>query len=420
MTRSLFNRRDVMRLAAAGAFAGPAVSWLDIVAGRGFAQAAQSPRKHKSCIVLFMSGGPSQAHTFDLKPGGHYKPIKTSAPGIEISEHLPQVAKQMHLMSLVRSMSTRDANHETAHYLMRTGFRQGAGGLDYPHFGSVVGHDLVREDSRMPNFIVLKPGSGSRRGFTSGFLSAQYAPMLMKDVAKGIADLQPARQRELFDRRAALLAEQDARFAQDYRAAAAKAKLEAYRKAIDLVHYEKATEAFEIDREPESIQKMYGEGIFAKQCLGARRLIEAGVPFVEVMHPDYWDTHGGAEKGQAKLSKTLDQPMAALLQDLDQRGLLESTLVVWMGEFGRDFKGNNHHAKAWTTGFAGAGVKGGRVIGKTDEKAMTVVDRPVGVADFVATIYQALDIDHTAEFEVNGRPIGRVDGDAKPVTELFA
>jgi uncharacterized protein (DUF1501 family) len=147
-------------------------------------------------------------------------------------------------------------------------------------------------------------------------------------------------------------------------------------------------------------------------------LIEFGVPFVEVMHPSYWDTHGGAEQGQKKLSEVLDRPMAALLEDLAERGLLETTLVIWMGEFGRDFTGGNHYAKAWTTGFAGAGVAGGRVVGKTDDKAMTVVDRPVKVGDFVATIYKALGIDHAKELHVDGRPVAITDK-GKPVDELF-
>lgn len=416
--RSRFNRREMLRLSAAGAFAGTSVSWLDIVAERGLAQAAGAGRKHKSCIVLFMSGGPSHSHTFDVKPKSPYKTIKTSAPGIEISEYLPKVAQQMKHISLVRGMSTTDANHQTAHFLMRTGFRQGFGGIDYPHFGAVAANEIVREDTRMPNFIVLKPGSGSRNGHSAGFVGAKYAPMTMKDVGVGIQNLLPPDEMSAFDRRAALLVKQDQRFADAYKLEAARAKMESYQKAIDLVHYEQAKEAFEIDREPESIKRVYGEGAFARQCLGARRLVEAGVPFVEVMHPRYWDTHGGAERGQKSLSEEMDQPMAALLADLADRGLLETTLVVWMGEFGRDFSGNNHYAKAWTTGFAGAGVVGGRVVGKTDEKAMTVVDRPVKVGDFVATIYKALDIDYAKEVEVDGRPVKLTD-DGEPVHELF-
>jgi hypothetical protein len=413
-----FSRRDLLRLSAAGAFVGPAVSWLDIVADRALAQTAATGKKHKSCIVLFMSGGPSHSHTFDVKPKSSYKRIQTSAPGIEISEHLPEVAKQMHHMSLVRGMSTGDANHETAHFLMRTGFRQGTAGLDYPHFGAVASQEIVREDTRMPNFVVLKPGSGSRQGHSAGFIGAQYAPMTMRDVSAGIANLAPTGSTEGFDRRIALLDLQDQRYYAERGFEAAKAKMESYQKAIELVRYDQAKSAFEVDREPEAIKKRYGEGIFAKQCLGARRLVEAGVPFVEVMHPQYWDTHGGAEQGQKKLSEVLDRPMAALLEDLAERGLLETTLVIWMGEFGRDFSGGNHYAKAWTTGFAGAGIAGGRVVGKTDDKAMTVVDRPVKVGDFVATIYKALGVDHAKEIQVDGRPVKLTDK-GEPVNELF-
>lgn len=417
--QSFLSRRELMRLSAAGLIAAPAISWLDIVAERGLAQAAETGKRHKSCVVLFMSGGPSHAHTFDLKPKSSYKRIQTSAPGIEISEYLPKVAQQMKHMSLVRGMTTGDANHETAHVLMRTGFRQGAGGLDYPHFGAVASKEIVREDNRMPNFVVLKPGSGSRQGHTAGFVGAKYAPMTMRDVSGGIANLVPPGAMTDFDRRAALLQRQDERFIDEYQYEAAKAKVESYRKAMDLVHFQQAKEAFEVDREPASIKQLYGEGILAKQCLGARRLIEAGVPFVEVMHPKYWDTHGGAEQGQKKLSEELDQPMAALLADLADRGLLETTLVIWMGEFGRDFSGNDHYAKAWTTGFAGAGVVGGRVVGRTDDRAMTVQDRPVKVGDFVATIYKALDIDYAKEVVVGSRPVKLTD-DGQPVHELFS
>jgi hypothetical protein len=331
---------------------------------------------------------------------------------------LPETAKQMKHMSLVRGMSTGDANHETAHFLMRTGFRQGAAGLDYPHFGAVAGKEIVREDTRMPNFVVLKPGSGSRQGHSAGFIGAQYAPMTMRDVSTGIANLATPGPAEAFDRKVALLESQDKRYLAERSYEAARAKLESYRKAIELVRYEQAKSAFEVDKEPETIKKRYGEGIFAKQCLGARRLVDAGVPFVEFMHPLYWDTHGGAEQGQKRLSEVLDRPMAALLEDLAERGLLESTLVIWMGEFGRDFSGGNHYAKAWTTGFAGAGIAGGRIVGKTDEKAMTVVDRPVKVGDFVATIYKALGVAHDKEVQVDGRPVKLTDK-GEPVNELF-
>ncbi|MEK6233984.1 MAG: DUF1501 domain-containing protein, partial [Planctomycetales bacterium] len=191
MSRPMFTRRDLLRLSATGAFGGSAVGWLDVVAERGLAQAASASASHKSCIVLFMSGGPSHSHTFDVKPKSSYKTIQTSAPGIAVSEYLPKTAEQMKHMSLVRGLTTGDAIHKTAHFLMRTGFRQGFGGVDYPHFGAVAAKEIIRPDSRMPNFVVLKPGSGSRNGHGGGFVGAKYAPMTMKDVSQGIQNLAP-------------------------------------------------------------------------------------------------------------------------------------------------------------------------------------------------------------------------------------
>jgi hypothetical protein len=316
-------------------------------------------------------------------------------------------------------MSTGINDHGPAHYLMRTGFRQLAG-TTHPHRGSIAVRELVREDTGMPSFVLLKPGSGSVNGASHGFLEPCWRPLILQDVSKGISNLKPTSERDLLARKTELLVDLDQSFLDEFQAEAIQAKMAGYRKAVELMDLEKAKTAFQIDHEPQSVRDLYGDTVFGKQCLGARRLIEHGVKFVEVMHPKYWDTHGGAEKGQKSLSEELDRPMAALLADLHDRGLLEDTLVVWMGEFGRDYSGNNHHAKAWTTLFAGAGVRGGQIIGRTDAKGMTVEDRPVSVPDFGATIFKTLGIDHTHENVVRQRPIGFVDGPAKPLDELFA
>jgi hypothetical protein len=411
----------MLKLAAFGALGGSACGWLDVVAGRALAAEQATRVKAKQCIVLFMSGGPAHTWTFDLKNGDKgcpYKPIDTSAPGIQISEYLPQVAKQMHHLALVRGMSTAIADHEPAHYLMRTGFRQAAG-LTHPHMGAVVANELVRDDTGMPNFVLLKPGSGGLRGTNAGYLPPSCRPLILKDVAQGIANLNTTGGMDSLRNKAGLLEQVDRGFLEEYQAEAIEAKLAGYRKAVQLMDLDKAREAFKIDREPQAVRDLYGDTVFGRQCLGARRLIEHGVKFVEVMHPGYWDTHGGQLEGQKKLSQVLDQPMAALLADLKDHGLLDETLVVWMGEFGRDFSGGNHYAKAWTTAFAGAGVKGGRAIGRTDAKGMTVEDRPVKVADFVSTIYKTLGIDIQKRVRVRERPIGLVDGEAKPLDELF-
>ena len=370
-----------------------------------------------------MSGGPAHTYTFDLKTADKccpYKAIPTSAPGIQVSEYLPRVAAQMHHLALVRGMNTGIADHSQATYLMRTGFRQAAG-LVHPHFGAMVAADAIRQDTSLPNFVVIKPGSGSLRGVNSGYLPPSFRPLILRDVAQGIANLKSPDAGPVRERKSELLAKIDKGFLDDYQASVVEAKIAGYRSAAQLMDLDKAREAFKIDKESEEIRELYGNTVFGKQCLGARRLVEHGVKFVEVMHPSYWDSHGGAEKQQKTLSQDLDRPMAALLADLHQRGMLDETLVVWMGEFGRTANGNDHYAKAWTTAFAGAGVQGGRAIGRTDAKGMTVEDRPVKVAEFVATIYQALGIDYTRKTMVKSRPIGFIDGDeAKPVHELFS
>ncbi len=415
------SRRDLLRLSALGVLGASVSGWLDVVAGQAAAQ-DKKRRPAKACIVLFMSGGPAHTYTFDIKNAPRtcpYKAIATSAPGIQISEYLPEVARQMHHLALVRGMSTAVADHEQAHYLMRTGFRQMAG-LTHPHMGSVAVSQLVQEDAGLPNFVLLKPGSGGLRGVSSGFLSPASRPLILKEVGQGIANLKPPAGIEPLKQRAGLLEEMDQGFLDEYQADAIRAKLAGYRKAVQLMDMDKAKKAFQIDQEPQQVRDLYGDTPFGRQCLGARRLIEHGVRFVEVMHPAYWDTHGGAEKGQKKLSEVLDKPMAALLADLKDRGLLDETLVVWMGEFGRTPDGNDHYAKAWTTAFAGAGVKGGRAIGRTDAKGATVEDRPVKVNDFIATIYKTLGINYHKKNWVKGRPVGLVDGEANPVDELFA
>jgi hypothetical protein len=417
------SRRDFLKLAAFGAAGASASGWLDVVAQSAYAQERATRARAKNCIVLFMSGGPAHTFTFDLKGGERgcpYIPIDTSVPGIQVSPFLPKVAEQMRHLALVRGMSTEIADHEPAHYLMRTGFRQEAG-LTHPHFCATACSQLIREDTGLPNFIMLKPGSGDGvRGCTAGFLSPNCRPMILQDIARGIANLQPQGGTQAVRNRFGLLENADETFLGEYQEEAVRAHLAGYRSALRLMDLQAAQEAFKIDKEPLHVRNAYGDTPFGRQCLGARRLIEHGVRFVEVMHPQYWDTHGGAVNGQRNLSQVLDKPMAALLEDLHVRGMLEETLVVWMGEFGRTYDGNDHYAKAWTTCFAGGGVRGGQVIGRTDRRGMTVEDRPVRVPDFVATILKTLGINHTRRTHVRGRPIGFVDGDARPLDELFA
>jgi len=359
-----------------------------------------------------MAGGPAQSHTFDLKPGGDYKPISTSVSGIQISEHLPQVAQQMQHLALLRSMKTGDGNHRTATYLMHTGFRQGSGGgMVHPSLGAMVAAELGRPEFELPNFVAV----GNTLG--PGYLGPKYSPLIVNDFDRGLPDLKPFS--EDLDQRATLVEELDKAFLNDYQANSTRAHQASFQKALQLMHSNK-TQAFELGREPDSVREKYGKGKFAQGCLLARRLVEAGVPFVEVTLPG-WDTHQNANNRVKALSEQLDTPMSALIADLKERGLLDSTLVIWMGEFGRSPRnGSQHYARAWTSILAGAGLKVGQVVGGTDASGADVKDRPISSADFMATVCKALGIDYTKEYiSRGGRPMHKVDKGAKPVEQMF-
>ncbi|HEX4589166.1 MAG TPA: DUF1501 domain-containing protein [Gemmataceae bacterium] len=407
------SRRDLLKLAAAGVATASASGWFGLLADRA-ARAASQGAKHKSCILLWMQGGPAQSHTFDLKPGGDYKPISTSVPGIQISEHLPKIAKQMHNLSLLRSMKTGDGNHRTATYLMHTGFRQGSGGgLVHPSLGAIVANELGQPGFELPNYVAVGNGLGP------GYLGPKFAPLVVNDFEKGLPDLKPFGGGSDVNERVSLVEELDKAFLSDYGANSTKAHQASMQKALDLMHSDK-TSAFELSREKDLTRDLYGRSKFGQGCLLARRLVEVGVPFVEVTLGG-WDTHQGATQRVKALSEQLDPGMAALIADLKDRGLLDSTLVIWMGEFGRAPKtGSNHYARAWTSILAGAGLKVGQVVGSTDASGADVKDRPISSGDFMATVCSALGIDYTKEYVARGnRPMHKVDKNAKPVTQVL-
>jgi hypothetical protein len=406
------SRRDLLKLAAAGVATASASGWFGLLADRA-ARAASQGTKHKSCILLWMQGGPAQSHTFDLKPGGDYNPISTSVPGIQISEHLPKIAKQMQNLALLRSMKTGDGNHRTATYLMHTGFRQGSGGgLVHPSLGAMVASELGQPGFELPNYVAVGNAMGP------GYLGPKYAPLVVNDFDRGLPDLKPFGGADV-DERASLVEELDKAFLSDYGANSTKAHQASMTKALELMHSDK-TAAFELTREKDSTRDLYGRNKFGQGCLLARRLVEVGVPFVEVALGG-WDTHQGATQRVKSLSEQLDPAMAALVADLKDRGLLDNTLVIWMGEFGRSPKnGSQHYARAWTSVLAGGGVKGGQVVGGTDATGADVKDRPISSADFMATVCQSLGIDWTKEYVARGnRPMHKVDKNAKPVTQVF-
>jgi uncharacterized protein (DUF1501 family) len=419
----ILTRRDLLRLSAAGVMSVPAWGLLPTLAA-GAAEQARAGAKHKSCILLYMAGGASHIDTFDPKPGnGELKPIVTSVPGIQVCEHLAGVARHMKDIALVRSMRTTEGSHARARYLIQTGYREGSGGVVHPQLGSIASATLGRSDSELPNFVAIAGNKNKSVSLGPGYLGSTHAALRVEDPAKGVNDLRPDGSLAAFDGRAPLLEGMEQDFLARTRAGGAKAHQEMYRAAARLMHSDKV-KAFDLDREPVSVRRTYGSDKFAEGCLLARRLIEVGVPFVEVML-DGWDTHRDNFPRVKALSARLDRGLSALLEDLRQRGMLDSTLVVWMGDFGRTPQvkggGRNHWAPGWTTLLCGGGLKTGQVIGRTDRHGGRVEERPVSASDFIATVCKALGIDYRKQFMTRtGRPMRLVDKGEKPIAELFA
>ncbi|MFN4259873.1 MAG: DUF1501 domain-containing protein [Gemmataceae bacterium] len=415
------SRRDLLKLSAAGVSAISLSGWMNVLATRA-AQAGL--KKHKSCILLWMDGGPTHKDTFDLKPGtkdaGEFKPIKTSVPGIEISEHFPKLAQLMHHGAILRGMSTGEGAHQRAKYYMHTGYKEGVGGLVYPSMGSIVSAELGQPDFPMPNFVAV----GSRV-FGSGFLGPRHQPLVVNDPNRGVENLKALVSDNQFNNRVSLLEEMEQGFLRSYQAPSGSAHQTTYQRAVTLMQSKEA-KAFDLSQEPASVRQAYGATRFGDGCLLARRLVETGVPFVEVSLGG-WDTHQDNFDRVKSLSAQVDPAMSALITDLKERGLLDSTLIIWMGEFGRTPRintrgprpGRDHYPRAWSTVMLGGGIKGGQVIGRTDAEGAAVEERPITPLDFMATVCQILGIDYTKENMAPGnRPIRIADRGAKSITEL--
>jgi hypothetical protein len=446
MTRlPTLSRRDWLRLSTAGALGASMSGWLEALA----ADTAASPQRKRSCILLWMAGGPAQTDTFDLKPGhangGPFKEIATSVPGIKIGEHLPKVARHVKDMAIIRSMSTKEGDHQRATFYLRTGYLP-TGPIQYPALGSLISKELGSDDSALPNFVSIAPNRFLSPGaFGPGFLGPQYAPLVVGDgngffgggnnyeQALKVQDLQPPSEvsREQADARIELMHSLANDFVSSRPGVAPLSHQAAYARAVRLMRTE-AAKAFDLHEEAAAVRDAYGRNLFGQGCLLARRLVERGVPFVEVSLggtnevPVGWDTHQDNFNQVQKLCGVLDPAWATLMSDLKQRGLLDSTLVVWMGEFGRTpkispDKGRDHFPTAWSTVLAGGGIKGGQVVGKTSPDGMTVTERPVPATDFLSTVCRALGIDPEKQNPSNvGRPIRIVEKSAQPIKEVLA
>ncbi|HEY7329278.1 MAG TPA: DUF1501 domain-containing protein [Gemmataceae bacterium] len=423
-----FSRRDFVRMSLASAFGVAACPWLPRLA------AAAGKKPAKACLVLWMSGGPSQTDTWDLKPGhkngGPFKEIATPVLGLRISEHLPKLAAVGKELGIIRSMTTKEGEHARATQLLHTGQLPG-GPVDYPALGSMMAKELGDSEHDLPSYVTISP-QGAFGNFGAGFLGPQYAPLSVSGISDNpnaranltIDFLKPDRSVAASDQetRRKLLAELQGDFAKRHGGDAAAAQAASYRKAQRMVDTE-AHGAFRLDEESAKMRDAYGRSRFGQGCLLARRLLERGVSFVEVTL-EGWDTHQNNFEAVKNLSQTLDPGFSTLLSDLKDRGMLANTLVVWMGEFGRTplinpGAGRDHFPNAWSTVLAGSGIKGGQAVGNTGKDGAAVVDRPVGVADFLATVFTAVGVDPAKENKTwEGRPISLVPKGAKVIEEL--
>ena len=388
------------------------------------ASAQQLRKANRRVIVLWMGGGPSHLDIWDLKPdseknGGPFRPIDTSAPGVKISEHMPKVAKQMHHLNILRSLDSKEGNHERGNYLMHTGYSPNPT-VVHPGWGSYYAMELGEklEHFDLPHCIAI-----NSPGASAGFLGMSYAPFVVQNPNAPIANLKPPKDVEArMDRRLKMLGDVEDQFTSQHYAQGALDHKSVYAKTLRMMN-SRYQDSFNLDREAANVRDAYGRGSFGSGCLMARRLVERGVTYVEVSL-DGWDTHANNfDTLSRRLLPELDKGMAALVADLADRRLLESTTIVWMGEFGRTPRinqnaGRDHWPRSWSVVVGGGGMKNGQVVGATDKDGVDIVDHPIGVMDLIATLTKTMGINLATQYTTpRGRPIKIVDG-GQPIKEL--
>ena len=338
--------------------------------------------------------------------------------GIQVSEHLPNVAEQAHHLSIIRSMVSREGNHERARYLLHTGYAPG-GAVRHPTLGSITSYYLEDALLDLPSCVNINSPT-----YSGGFLGATHDPFVVKDPMSPVEDISYPAQMDThrFRERLKMLRTIEKDFITKRTGRSTEAHEAIYKKADELINSPKI-DAFRLDEEPIAIREAYGMNKFGQGCLMARRLVESGVKFVEVSL-DGWDTHQNNFERTGELLDMVDPAFAMLLKDLSERDLLDETIVLWLGEFGRtprinENDGRDHHTNGWSAVVAGGGTRGGQTVGGTNEDGSEVVSDPVGVPDLFASLCFALGIDGSEEnYSRSGRPI-RVVNDGSVIEELF-
>jgi len=389
------------------------------------AAAKQLAQDQKRVLVINMAGGLSQLESWDPKPatdtGGPFRAIPTSVPGIHICELLPEIAQQMQHLALVRSINTKENSHGKGRYLMLTGRRQTPAG-DFPRIGAVAAKTLSAESSSLPGHIQITPGGSGGRSNDAAYLGPKYASISLgngkppqhttrPDAISEEADLS----RNTFRRRV------NDRFALRRRTAMTDAYTANYEQALELM---RQRQVFDVSKEPEQDHDRYGKHDFGRHCLLARRLLENGITFVQVTHSNY-DTHNENFNFHLEQLGEFDKPFATLVADLAARGMLDSTLIVVLSEFGRTpninkYYGRDHWGTAWSVCLGGAKIQRGAVIGKTNNNGTKVAEREVDHGHLFHTYMQAVGVDSTGHFDIDGREIPIADPAYGPISELLA
>ena len=433
MTKNPTSRRDFLTVGSLG--------FLGLTLRDTLAAAAASPAataKANSVILFWLEGGPSHIDTFDPKPNSNFRPMSTNVAGIQVSELLPKLAKRMDKLALVRSMHTRGNDHPQATHYCVTGHEINPA-MQFPSLGSIVSRELKPRNAVPPHVLVPKWDRGRQYEdyFRAAFLGGEYDPMCIPDPSKpdfAVTDLSlPKTVSEAsVESRSAFLKAVDRR----YRALNEKAEhadLDAYTaQAWKMILTPAVRDAFDLSKESDKTKEQYGKDSVGSSLLLARRLVEAGSRFVTAAgyHSTSWDTHSDNDRGHRdRLAPPLDRSLSALIDDLEARGLLETTLVVAMGEFGRTpfinaNLGRDHWPNCWSLALAGGGIKRGIVVGASDERGANVTDRVVAMGDLFATIYKLLGIDWRKEYmSPIGRPVKIAnsldDQTGEPVAELL-
>lgn len=453
LSQAGFSRRQLLKSTGLGLLGASACNWFPALAD----ELADNKKRKRQCILLWMNGGPTQTDTFDMKPGhengGEFKEVSTSVAGLKFSEHLPKLAKHGENLAVVRSLNTREGDHGRGTYLMRTGQIPG-GPVTYPAIGASIAKELGEKSANLPNYVSITPAiEFNPAAFGPGFLGPNYSAATVEAIRERppIGPGAPANanpnapeftqlgvdfmklpagvDRQQARRRVELWKHLQDNFSETRSSSATEAHNTVYQRALRVMDSD-AAKAFDLAEEKPEVRRAYGTGRFGQGCLLARRLIERGVPFVEVsldgreVGTPGWDTHQDNFASVRRLSEVLDAGWATLMSELKERGLLETTTILWMGEFGRtprinEMGGRDHFPNAWSCVFGGGGIQGGQAYGKTSADGQEVTEGKVNVGDVLSTLCHAVGVDPENENVTKlGRPIRIVD-EGSPIKDIL-